>query len=525
MSARQSARAVGACDAVVVGAGLTGTWAAKQLGEAGMRVMLLDAGPLPSSSAATERGDWSIQQREAIAARQPVQARHFSYWQHDPALFVDDIDHPYSYASGSPFVWIRGRQVGGRSHTWGGVTLRFSDCEFKDREAARCGGHWPLGYADLAPYYDTVERVFAVQGSSANLMQLPDGAFMPPIALTQSERLFKRVIEHRWPERHVIHSRSVSGAVHHDGWAPRTTLHALLPSALATSRVTLRPDSIVSHLVLGSDLTTVRGVAGKDRLSGQSFEVSARIVVLCASTLESLRIMLNSRSRHCPDGVGNSRGLLGTRLLDHAAVSLSGSIPNSEDFAVEPWTPGAGILIPRFCNVGRRDRKFVGGYGVSGGLQRGSRSAKGEAPWSLTALLEVLPRVENAVRIDDRLVDAWGIPSVSVQMSYSNNEREMQHEAEQCLREMADSAGLLVQQTTTTLPGAYVHELGGAPIGNDPGSSVLNPCNACWDAKNLFVLDGACFVTAGWQNPSLTMMALAVRASAYIAAEFWSGHL
>jgi len=522
------------CDVLVIGAGLTGAWAAKELAEAGLKVLVLDAGPALAPAAISEveprRSPW----RHEAGRRQPIQSQAAAWWTHPPQLFVDDFDHPYTVIANSPFTWIRGRQIGGRSLTWGGVTLRFSDHEFGDPDRDGIGPRWPIRHADLAPAYGRVEQFLRVSGGAESLRQLPDGVFVPPAPFTAAERAFKAIVETRWPDRRVINCRGIApnGAETPGGdarWTTKSALHRLLPAAIATGRVATRPDSVVSHLVVDPDTALVSGAAGFDRLTMDPFEVRARIIVLCASTIESVRLLLNSRSRQHPAGIGNSSGLVGRGLIDHLAVRLSGTLPVGHGGAAPAPLGGPhAISIPRFRNLDSDDRRpFVRGYGVWGGLDRQVPldPAAAEAPWVLTALLEVLPQEENRIEIDEGLSDAWGIKTVRLRLCYGRNEWNMAEDAGAALLEMAAAGELTVRRRSISGPGAYVHELGGARMGSDPRSSVLSPFNQCWDAKNLFVVDGSAFPTAGWQNPTLTMMALSVRASAFIVEEARHGNL
>jgi choline dehydrogenase-like flavoprotein len=521
-------------DVLVIGAGLTGAWVAKELTEAGLEVLVLDAGPKLAPAEVSEVEPRTSPRRREAARRQPVQSQTAAWWTHPPRLFVDDFDHPYTIVANSPVAWIRGRQVGGRSFAWGGVTLRFSDHEFGDPDRDGIGPRWPIRHADLAPAYEKVERFLCVSGAAEGLAQLPDGVFLPPAPFTTAECAFKATIEARWPERHVINCRGIppdngETAGSDARWTAKSALHRLLPAALATGRVIVRPDSVVSHLTIDPDTALVSGVACIDRLTKESFELRARIVVLCASTIESVRLLLNSRSRQHPAGIGNSSGLLGRGLVDHLAVRVSGTL--AAGLAGPSPAPLGGphaISISRFRNLDGSDRRpFVRGYGVWGGLDRRAplEPSSAEAPWLLTALLEVLPRDENRIEIDGELTDAWGIKSVRLRLSYGENEWKMAEDAGAALLEMAAVGGLTVRQRSMSGPGAYVHELGGARMGGDPRASVLSPFNQCWDAQNLFVVDGSSFPTAGWQNPTLTMMALSVRASAYIVEEARRGNL
>jgi choline dehydrogenase-like flavoprotein len=517
-------------DAIVIGSGLTGGWAAKELSGAGLQVLVLEAGPPSYPEELLEASQWNYERRREASRRQPIQAQHPVYWTENPKLFVDDIDHPYVSSGDQPFIWIRGRQVGGRSLTWGGVTLRFSDYEFRAAERDGFGPSWPLSYQDLAPFYDRVERFLGVQGSREGLANLPDGDFAPPPSLTDTEQRFKRDVERRWKDRKVVTCRGIPLEHGTSGegdrtWPPKASLSKTLSSGLAIGRVKVLANSIVSHLLPDSTARRIKGVACVDRVTKKSFEVFGRVVVLCASTIESVRIMLNSKSTEYPAGVGNSSGCLGRYLLDHAACFLAGVVRDSEQLGRRPIGGAHGIVIPKF-RMQSEKRSFIRGYGIWGAMQRtGEKTCSGTATWCLNSILEVLPRQTNCVLIDENKVDAWGIKTVRIHMQYSENELRMRHDAEVCMQEMADAAHLDVTFRKTGLPGQYVHELGGARMGTTASTSVLNAFNQCWDAKNLFVVDGSCFVTSGWQNPTLTMMALAVRACEFMVYEMRRGNL
>lgn len=524
-------------DAVIVGSGLVGSWVAKELVDAGLEVLLLEAGRMPTPDEVSGPSSWSQRQLQEAARRQPVQSQN-SAWMSNPTLFVDDVENPYLVAAHQPFTWIRGRQVGGRSLTWGGVTLRFSDYEFGDPERDGIGPRWPISHADLSPFYAKVERVLGVSGARDGLPQLPDGEFLAPAALTAPEHAFKAAVERRWSDRRVIISRGIatdttppsaqsaqSDRERDARWSRKASLHVVLPAALASGRLTVRPNSVVSHLLVDTDTARACGVAGIDRLTMKPFEVRGRAIVLSASTIESLRILLNTRTRQHPEGLGNSSGLLGRGLVDHLAIYRGGPLLATQRSSVlHPSGGPHSIYIPRFRNLcADESLPFKRGYGIWGYLGRSGNLE--HQRWGLTALLEVVSRDVNRVELDDKLRDAWGIPSPRICMQYSENERLMSEDAARTLRELAETGELSVDFFKVSTPGSYVHELGGARMGLDPSTSVLNRFNQCWDAENVFVVDGACFASAGWQNPTLTMMALAARASSHMIAEMHSGRL
>ena len=495
-------------DAIVVGSGATGGWAAKELTESGLRVALIEAGPLPADAEAPAG--------PADSARQAIQSRCYAYDEATAHLFVDDVDNPYSTAEGEPFEWIRSRLVGGRMHLWGRTCLRMSDAELKAASHDGAGEDWPVSYADLAPCYDRVERFLRVCGTPEGVARIPDGPFLEPPPPTRGERGFKAAVERRWSDRTVTSARIAQAP-------PEATLEA----AKSTGRLTLLTDSVASRVIADERSTRARGVAFVGRLSGEEREVEGRVVVLCASAIESARLLLNSATVEHPDGLGNSSGVLGRYLMDHTyGIGLDGIAPQRSLRRGE--RSSHGLLMPAFRNVADGDDPgFIRGYGVElqahpplGGRLEQLRSLG--RPWGgrfwMRTFGEALPRFENRVSIDPEKTDAWGIPVAHIVCRYGENEELMAADQLRSLGEMAEAAGWEVEETFGKIapPGLSVHEMGTARMGDDPGSSVLNPHNQSWDVENLFVTDGACFVSGGFQNPTLTMMALTVRACDHI---------
>ena len=520
-------------DAIVVGSGATGGCAAKELTEKGLRVALLEAGPVvpfagseieppiggtmlqPASSAPPDAGP--------AADRQEVQARCYAYGSKTAHLFVDDVDNPYSYPEDKPFDWIRSRVVGGRLHRWGRMCLRMSDWELKAASRDGIGVDWPISYADLEPYYDRVEAYMRVCGTPEGLPQLPDGPFTETPHLSVGELAFKRAVEDRWSTRRVTGARIAL--------APPD---ALLAAATKTGRLTLRPDSVVSHVLMGAG-GRARGVRYLERTTGQERELEGRVVVLCASTIESTRVLLNSASADHPQGLGNSSGTLGHYLMDHTyGIGIEGVAMQ------RVHAPGSstlyGCAIPSFRNVTENDVDFAREYGIElqvhtpiagrlGRLRAGRRELPGQF-W-MSSFGEVLPRFENRVTLDGERTDAWGVPVARIECSYGENEERMAADQLDRMREMAEAAGFTIEKERGELapPGLSIHEMGTARMGSDPEGSVLNGYAQSWDVANLFVTDGSCFVSSAFQNPTLTMMAITARACDYAAELLRTGEL
>jgi choline dehydrogenase-like flavoprotein len=380
--------------------------------------------------------------------------------------------------------------------------------------------------------------------------------------LTCGEWLLKRSIEKRWKNRRLTIGRAAiltqrhngRAACHYCGHCDRgcTTFSyfsspgSTLPAAAKTGRLTLRPNSIASHVIVDSNTGKAKGVACIDQVTKKTFEVFGKVIMMCASTIESTRLLFNSATRQHPNGLGNSSGVLGHYLMDHTyAISVGGLVPAVANYPYNYDDGRAnGFYIPRFRNLEDRQGKFIRGYGIQGSVRRGmlpanirsipgfgsefktmARDPKGPAPFGMSAFGEMLARFENTVTIDKDKKDAWGIPVARISCVHSDNERDMAREQLESLKEMAHEAGFetLRENAQMGTPGLCIHEIGTARMGNDPKKSVLNRFNQSWDVKNLFVTDGACFVSSGCQNPTLTMMAITARACDYIVDQYKKG--
>ena len=458
---------------------------------------------------------------------QAMQARCMSYSRLTRHLFVNDRQNPYTTPPGAPFNWYRGRQVGGRLHLWGRNALRIGNGELHASRVDGVGADWPLDYEDLAPWYERVERFLGVHGSAAGIPSIPDGVYDQPLPLTTSERQILDRLAADWPGRPATTCR----IVRHNGDRVPTPIIA----AGATGRLALRSDAVVSRLLIDTTGHAI-GVEYLDRESGARTEVRARAIVLCASTIESLRILLNSRSPQHPAGLGNSSGQLGRGLTDHVMIFEAG--PHRVEGAprTDPYDFGAqsGLYVPSFRNAGgRRDADFLRGYSLLGSVGRI------DPGWFFMAVGEMLPNRDNRVTLDESRRDAWGIPVARIRCVHGENEMAMVRDMRTTLTDLARTCGLevdhlrkeslvgrLVYQVTrplvytregALLPGSAIHEAGGAGMGDGPATSVLNRHNQCWDAPNVFVTDSASFTTSPFQNPGLTIMALSARAGHCIA--------
>jgi choline dehydrogenase-like flavoprotein len=545
-------------DAVVVGSGATGGVAAMVLAEAGLRVLVLEAGPDLSADRAFGSEPLNSLRRisKLSSGVQRLQAQHPGYWKANPNLFVDEGQNPYTTPEGRPFLWSRGRQVGGKSLTWGGITLRLSDHEFKAAERDGHGPSWPIGSADLSPFYGRLERLLGVHGQRDGLAQLPDGDFLAPLPFTPAEQHLGGAIG-RELGLPLIHSRGFALGSHSDGhpW-PRSSAQAgALGRALATGRVTVRSNAVVSHVELacsaGSGQARASGVVFVERIGGQRRRVATGLVVLCASTLESVRILLNSSSEHRAGGLEDPSGCLGHYLMDHISSCRFFAIPDQPAPHEPAELSAAGsAFIPNTVNLGDGDPlPFLRGYGIWAGLQRFDppgllKRRRSEAVGFLIGHGEVLPEAHNRLTLNAGSVDAWGLPTPHIDCRWGENETRLVEHMQARMAAVVAAAGGRIQPLEDLFlfplaepllrqalalgngappPGYYIHELGGARMAAAPEQGVVDRWNRCWQAPNLLVTDGACWPSSGWQSPTLTEMAVTWRACERAAADLVSG--
>jgi choline dehydrogenase-like flavoprotein len=555
-------------DAIVVGSGITGGWAAKELTEKGLKTLVLEAGRLivPEQDYVEHVPPWEMKfrgmgDRSRQRDDQPIQSLCYACDEWSSKFFVSDKQNPYTTDRDKPFRWIRGRQVGGRSIVWGRQSYRWSDLDFEANLRDGIAIDWPIRYADIAPWYDYVEEFVGISGEALGLAQLPDSKFLPPMQLNCAETVVRDAIRKYFAGDRVLtigrvailtESRGGRAACHYCGPCERgcitrsyfSSLNATLPAAEKTGRMTLRPHSIVHSLIFDSETRRVSGVRIIDAQTRAPQEFRAQVIFLCASTLESVRILFNSSTPEFPSGLANSSGELGHNLMDHIkAGGATGIIPGNENRMVVGRRPN-GIYVPRFRNVKTKQAEFLRGYGFQGsaepqGWRRGiaetgfgpefKKSMSRPGPWQFTfyGYGECLPNHNNYVELDKEKVDAWGIPVLKIHCAWGENELALRKDMSITAREMLVAAGArdIEPFVDEYPPGFSIHEMGTARMGRDPKTSVLNSFNQAHDIKNLFITDGGAMVSSSCVNPSLTYMALTARACDYAVERMKKGEL
>jgi choline dehydrogenase-like flavoprotein len=543
-------------DAIVIGSGITGGWAAKELTERGLKVLMIERGRMVEHQAdyTTETmAAWELPYRgvgdPAVMKDYALSVPFANEWNH--SFFANERENPFQTPADRPFDWVRGYQLGGKSLTWGRQSYRWSDHDFGANKRDGHGVDWPIRYADLAPWYDHVEEFAGISGSAEGLEQLPDGKFQPPMQLNHLEKAFKAKVEQDFPGRKVIIGRTAnmtedkpeqgrtkcqyrnicSRGCSYGGYF--STQSATLPAATATGRLTVVTDTRVTAIDYDPATKRATGIRGINDKTRQGVRYNARILFVCAGALNTLQLLLLSRSEAFPNGLGNSNDKLGRGVMDHVMGFVTASIPGHLDHSYFGWRP-TGFYMPRFRNITEPKEGLLRGYGFQGGASRSGWQRGLGAPgvgaelkkdmrqlggWTmhLVPFGECLPRDSNHVALDDKHLDPWGLPQLHIDVSWSDNEKAMIRDAAAESVRMLEAFGGKIEyrfDVPTKPPGGAIHEMGGAAMGNDPATSVLNGHNQLHQIANVFVTDGAAMSSSACQNPSLTYMALTARACA-----------
>ncbi|MDW5266623.1 MULTISPECIES: GMC oxidoreductase [Acidobacteriaceae] len=517
-------------DVLIIGSGHSGGMAAKILTEKGISCLMLNAGPVADAHKDTEpKPAYALPYR---GFSQPGRLQHvFQSNEFNANTWVDEQEVPYTYDAQHPYNWVRVRLFGGRSLFWSRQSFRLSDYEFKGKSHDGYGDDWPISLADVAPYYSRVETIFRVQGRAYGIPQYPDGNFVPDNSpWTGCMQRFVNAGKQKGVQ--VCKARSSLGV---DGLA--SSVNLLLPDAFATGKLRAIPNVVVRELRVDKNTGLINEVHFVDRLSRREMSVKARVVVLAAGTLESTRLLLNSK-------LANSSGVMGHYLIDQIyGAGITCSVPEARDGKSTRELMGGSALIPRFRNINTKEKSFIRGYALNvyssmGAMDPRNFAAYGEdlqkkldsysgSGFGAGIMGEVLARHENHVSIDKNVVDAWDIPALHIETKYGDNEFNMARDAVDTSIALAEAAGfeVLSKNYDPNPPGYSIHELGTCRMGDDPKTSVLNKWSQSHDIKNLVVVDGASFVSSGWQNPTMTIVALAMRASEHLAEQMRQGNV
>jgi len=554
-------------DAIVVGSGISGGWAAKELTEKGLNVLLLERGRdiehIKDYITATKES-WEFPHRGIMPTQQmledyPVLRRDYPLNETVLDLWVKDKECPYTETK--PFSWFRGYHVGGRSLMWGRQSYRFNKWDFEANLKDGHGVDWPIRYEDLAPWYSHVEKFAGIQGSKEGLEVLPDGEFMPAMELNCVEKdVAEKLKKHYNGNRHLIIGRSANITVPHEGrtncqyrnrcWRGCpfggyfSTQSSTLPAAMKTGKLTLRPFSIVTQVLFDKDRKKASGVEILDATDNKTYQYKSKIVFLCASSFNSTWVLMNSATDIWPEGLGSSSGELGHNVMDHHfRCGAGGTVEGYSDRYTYGRRP-TGIYVPRFRNIYEDKRSYVRGFGYQGGAGRGRGVHVAEFTigaelkealsvpsdnWhmGIMGFGEMLPYHENKISLNKNVKDKWGLPVLDMDVEIKENEKKMREDMMNDAKEMLEAAGVKNAYTYDYgyEVGMGIHEMGTARMGRDPKTSVLNGNNQVWDCQNVFVTDGACMASASCVNPSLTYMAMTARAANFAVEELKKGNL
>jgi len=548
-------------DAIVVGTGISGGWAAKELTEKGLKTLVLERGPLVrhiEDYSTMNMDPWDFEHGNIITKetkkQQPKQSRTgYTTKEATKQFFVDDIKHPYN--EDKSFDWMRGYHVGGRSLLWGRHSYRLSDFDFEANAKDGIAVDWPIRYKDIAPWYSYVEKHIGISGEKLELPQLPDSEFLKPMELKCTEKHLRESLQKNYSNRILTMGRLAHITEGTKPGAGRISCQyrnrcrrgcpfgayfssqsSTLPMAEATGNMTLRPNSIVHEVIYNPETKRASGVRIIDRETKMTYTYKAKIIFLCASAVASTSILMQSKSRYFPEGMGNRSGELGHNIMDHHFKA--GAHAETEEFKDQYYIgnrPG-GFYIPRFRNLGgnTNHKDFIRGYGYQGDSSRGSwakaakevgygpvftRSLVKPGTWTIdmNGFGEILPYHENKMYLDYDKTDEWGLPTVTFDAEIKENELAMRKDMKLQAVEMLEKAGFKNVKAWEDhySMGLGIHEMGTARMGRDPKTSVLNAFNQVHEVSNVFVTDGACMTSGGNQNPSLTYMALTARAVNY----------
>ncbi len=553
-------------DAIVIGSGISGGWAAKELTEKGLKTIMFERGPNfehIKDYKTSSLNQWEFKHRGAVTLQQrkerPVISRKWGAQEAVMNYWANEQDCPYTEVK--PFNWWRSYQLGGRSILWGRQSYRWSEMDFESNAKDGWAIDWPIRYNDISTWYDHVEKFIGVSGSKQGLAQLPDGIFLPPMDMTCVEQdIAERLKKHYNNNRHMFIGRVANLTAPIEGrtqcqfrnrcWEGCpfggyfSTQSSTLPAAKKTGNLTVRPWSIVTQILYDKDTKKAKGVEILDGETNKTYEYYAKVIFLNASALNSAWVLMNSATDVWQDGLGSSSGELGHNIMDHHYnIGASGTVDGFEDKYIFGRRAN-GIYIPRFTNIGNDKRDYLRGFGYQGGSGREGWSREiaemqigaefkealtepGQWTYGMTGFGEILPYHENKITLNKEKKDKWGLPTLSMDASLKENELKMRKDMVKEGVAMLEASGVknVISWDTGHNVGDGIHEMGTARMGHDPKTSVLNAHNQVWDAKNVFVTDGACMTSSACQNPSLTYMALTARAANFAVEALKKGNI
>jgi choline dehydrogenase-like flavoprotein len=542
-------------DAIVIGSGITGGWAAKELTEKGLRTLLIERGRdvqhIKDYTTAT-KNPWDLTHRDnrstADKETYPIQTRHYSIKEDNKHFYVLDKQNPYTEIQ--RYDWVRADVLGGRSLLWARMCFRWSDLDFEANAKDGYGVDWPIRYKDIAPWYDYVEKFVGISGKKDGIPHLPDSLFQAPMPLNCVEADIKSKIESKYSDRKLIHGRTANltqqlpgrGACQYRNLCHRgcpygayfSTQSSTLPAAMATGKLTVKTGLIVNRVIYDEAKQKATGVEVIDRETNKTYIFEANLIFINASTVATTFLLLNSTSNRFPNGLGNDHDIVGRHLMDHhKSRGISGEVLGFRDKYYYGRRP-TGVYIPRFVNVHAQTEKFLRGYGIQGGAYRGREKGEGigadfkeaiteAGGWTVgfTAFGECLPYAENRITLNTDKKDHWGRPTLNMDANFKENEKAMQKDYEEKAAEMFESIGIQNIRFNGSMshPGNANHEMGTARMGKDLKTSVLNKWNQMHAVKNVFITDGSSMASSSCVNPSLTYMALTARAVDYAVRE------
>ncbi|HEY4195343.1 MAG TPA: GMC family oxidoreductase [Mucilaginibacter sp.] len=557
-------------DAIVIGSGMSGGWAAKELTDKGLKTLILERGrdvKHLKDYPTTNLYPWEFEHRGEVPMNiqeaNPVVNRCYAFKEDAMHFFVKDTEHPY--VQEKPFDWIRGYQVGGKSLLWARQTQRWSDFDFEGPARDGFAVDWPIRYKDIAPWYSYVEKFAGISGNRDGLAELPDGEFLPAFPLNAVEDYFSKHVKQTYKNRHVISARcahlSKPNQIHLDQGRAQCQERTLcqrgcpfggyfsanastIPWALKSGHLTLRPFSVVQSVIYDDQKNKAVGVRVVDTNTKETIDYYARIIFVNAAALNTNLILLNSKSHRFPNGLGNDSGVLGKYVAFHNySAHISGEYDGFKEWTTDGRNPAGGGYIPRFRNVYKQETDFLRGYASGFSAYRGHKrshdgvgesfkeglASKELAPWRVGSHMmgETIPKESNFVALDPDKKDAWGVPQLKISVDYDDNDEKMKKDYIAQLTEMFTTAGFtnIKAESNHQAPGLDIHEMGGARMGNDPKTSILNKWHQLHACNNVFVTDGASMTSTSCQNPSLTYMAFTARAVDHAISEMKKGDI